>query len=262
MRGFLRPGRPNGKSATRSPGTDGDYKKIEPFQLGTPPPQQLSPHTSQQLVRSGRDVQSQQQSPTSTPIYDQQVQLTAVRSEKLSRRHSQTIHSRPSTDEPWISNSNVGARLEATAGSPSPSPLQAPPPVPESRTPSSLPPGAAHPATFGATVLGSHSNPQSPAGTQPPPQPWSNKLSKKLQTPTVNGIAPPPRANGHASGNSVQYSTANSRSGAESYDNGREGSVHSEDKDRGWTRGFFGSSREREREKEAQKELTRMIGGC
>jgi hypothetical protein len=49
---------------------------------------------------------------------------------------------------------------------------------------------------------------------------------------------------------------------AEVDDNGREGSIDSEEKDKGRVRGFFGSSREREREKEADKELTRMIGGC
>jgi hypothetical protein len=74
----------------------------------------------------------------------------------------------------------------------------------------------------------------------------------------MNGVALPPRMNGHASGNSAQY--ANGRSGAESHDNGGEGSIHSDDKDKSWTRGLFGSSKDKE--KEAQKELTRMIGAC
>lgn len=74
----------------------------------------------------------------------------------------------------------------------------------------------------------------------------------------MNGVALPPRVNGHASGNSLQY--VNGRSGTDSHDNGGEGSIHSEEI-KPW-RGIFGSSKEREREKEAQKELTRMIGGC
>ena len=265
MRGFLRPGRTNGKSATRSPGADGDYKKIEPFQLATPPPQQLSPHTAQPPVRSNRDVSPHQQSSTNTPIYEQQIQLAvAARPDKLPQPHSQTINPRASTDEPWVANNGPGGRPEATAVPALPS--QAPLPILESRTPSvpSLPPGAAQPATYGASPLGSHSSPQSPAGSQSPPQPWSSKqspavLTKKSQPPTLNGVALPSRPNGHASANSGQYSMSNSRSGAEGYDNAREGSIHSEDKS--WARGFFGSSRDKEREKEAQKELTRMIGG-
>jgi hypothetical protein len=38
--------------------------------------------------------------------------------------------------------------------------------------------------------------------------------------------------------------------------------IHSDEKDKSWARGFFGTSKEREREKETQKELTMMIGGC
>ena len=161
-------------------------------------------------------------------------------------------------------NSNPSARPETTAMSTLPS--QVPPPIPESRTPStpSLPPGAAQPVTYGASPLGSHSNPQSPAGTQSPSQPWSNKLSPtvptKSQPPTVNGIAPRLRANGNGYANDVQY--LNGLSGAESHENGGEGSTHSEEKDKSWARGFFGSSKERERERDAQKELTLMIGGC
>jgi hypothetical protein len=41
-----------------------------------------------------------------------------------------------------------------------------------------------------------------------------------------------------------------------------EGSIDPEEKDKGWARGFFGGSREKEREKETNKELTQMIGGC
>jgi len=240
---------------------------IEPFQLGTPPLQQPSSHTPSQ-VRSNPEPLLQQQSPTTTPIYDQQIKIAAERPEELSRRHSQTIPMRASTDEARTVNTNPSARLETPPMSALPS--QAPQSVPESRMPSapSLPPGAAQPATYGAPPLGSHSNPQSPAGTQSPSQLWSTKpspavLSRKPppQTRTMNGgvVPPPPRANGHASGNSAQY--PNGRPGAESHDNGGEGSIHSEEKVKGRTRGFFGNSKEREREKEAQKELTRMIGG-
>ena len=232
--------------------------KIEPF----PPPQPLPLHASQPPVRTNQDLPPNQQSPMTTPIYDQHTQ--PVRPEKLSRRLSQTIPLRASADEPRMVNSNPSARPETTAVSTLPP--QVPPPVPESRTPSapSLPPGAAQPITYGASPLGSHSNPQSPAGTQSPSQPWSNKLSppvpKKSQPPTVNGIAPPPRANGNGYINNVQY--PNGRSGAESHENGGEGSIHSEEKDKSWPFGFFGSSKEKEREKQAQQELTRMIGGC
>ena len=264
MKGFLRPSRPNGKPPARSPGADRDYKKIDPY-FGTPPPSQPSPHATQQPVRIPRDILSQQQSPTNTPIYEQHAHVGQTRNEKLSRRHSQTIPPRGSMDETWVTVNNPSARPETTPV-PVP-PLQAPPLIPESRTSSSpsLPPGAAQPVTYGASPLGSHSNPQSPAGTPSPSQPWASKPSlvvppKKSQPPTMNGVAPPPRTNGHTSGNSVQYT--NGRSVAESHDNGGEGSIHSDERDKSWARGFFGSSKEREREKEAQKELTRMIGRC
>lgn len=271
MKGFLRPNRPNGKPNTRSPGADRDYKKIDPY-LGAPPPSQLSPSphaTQQQPVRGNRDILSQQQSPTTTPIYEKHAHLAHPRNEKLSRRHSQTIPPRAtSIDDTWVAVNNPSPHLETT---PVPLlPLQPPPPIPESRTPSapSLPPGAAQPqpVTYGVSPLGTNSNPQSPAGPQSPSQAWSNRSSpampppKKSQPPTMNGVAPPPRTNGHASGNSIQYTS--SRSVAESHDNGGEGSIHSDERDKSWARGFFGSSKEREREREAQKELTRMIGGC
>src|SRR5258706_2048288 len=148
MKGFLRPSRPNGKPATRSPGADRDYKKIDPY-LGTPPPSQLSPSphaTQQQPVRSNRDLLSQQQSPATTPIYEKHAHLVYPRNENPSRRHSQTIPPRAaSVDETWVTVNNPSPLLETT---PVPLlPLQPPPPIPESRTPSapSLPPGAAQP---------------------------------------------------------------------------------------------------------------------
>ena len=267
MKGFLRPSRPNGKPVIRSPGADQGYKKIDPF-FETPPPSQPSPHPTQRPPRSNRDILPQQQSPTNTPIYEKHSQHSHPQNEPLSRRHSQTIHPRASIDDPWVTITNVNEPPDTTPVSALP--LQAPPPTPDPRTPSvpSLPPGAAQPVAYGAAPLVNHSNPQSPAGTQSPSQPWSNKPSppvvtpKRSQPPTINSIAPPPppRTNGHASGNSVQY--PNGRSVAESHDNGGEGSIHSDDRDKSWARGFFGSSREKEREREAQKELTRMIGPC
>jgi hypothetical protein len=274
MKGFLRPSRPNnGKPVARSPGVDRDYKKIDPY-FETPPPSQPSPHATRQPARSNQSILPQQQSPTNTPIYEKLNQLSHAQNEKLSRRHSQTIHPRASMDEPWVQVDNPSALPEPIPVSALP--LQAPPPIPESRTPSAppLPPGAAQPVTYGGAIpLGSHSNPQSPAGIQPPSQPWSSKPSllpaappKKSQpqppppTVNVNGIPPPARTNGHAASNNIQY--ANGRSLPESHDNGGEGSIHSDEKDKSWARGFFGTSKEREREKEAQKELTRMIGMC
>ena len=251
--------RTNGKSTTRSP-TPGGYGIIEPFQLETPPPQQLPPHTPLPPVHSNRDPLLAQPPPATTPIYDKQIKLASERTEDRSRP-LQTLPPRASTDEPRMVNTNPSARPETLPMSALPS--QAPPPIQDSRMPSapSLPPGAAQPVTYGASPLGSHSNPQSPAGPQSPSQPWSNKASpavlnkKQQQPPTAL-----PRTNGHASGNSVQY--PNGRPGADGHDNGGEGSIHSEEKDKGWARGFFGTSKEREREKEAQRELTRMIGRC
>jgi len=69
----------------------------------------------------------------------------------------------------------------------------------------------------------------------------------------VNGIAPPLRANGNGYVDNVRR--PNGRSGAEGHENGGEGSI--QEKAWSWARGFL-----QEREKEAQKELTRVISGC
>ena len=67
-----------------------------------------------------------------------------------------------------------------------------------------------------------------------------------------------PRTNEYPSSDSAQY--ANARSGSGSHDNDGEGSYETEGRDKGWARGLFATSKEREREKGAQRELTRMIG--
>lgn len=258
----LFPRGPNGKPTTKSPTP---YKIIEPFPLETQPPQQPASHTPLPSHHSNRDPLLPQPSPTTTPIYDKQIRLVSDRSEERSPPPSQMLPPRPSMDEPRMVNTNPGTRLETPPISALPS--QVPLPIQEGRTSSApaLPPGAAQPVTYRTSPPASHSNPQSPAGPQSPSQPWSNKsssavLTKKAQPPPMNGVALPPRANGHTSGNSVQY--PNGRPGPDSHDNGGEGSIHSEEKDKFWGLGFFGSSKEREREKEAQKELTRMIGRC
>jgi hypothetical protein len=62
--------------------------------------------------------------------------------------------------------------------------------------------------------------------------------------------------------NRIRSIFASDRSGGESHDGGDDGSIHSEEKDKSWARGLLGSSKEREREKGAQREVTRMIRGC
>ena len=147
------------------------------------------------------------------------------------------------------------ARFEEVAVSASQS--QAPPPIPESRTHFGvfLPPGAA----YEVGSPGSYTFKQGAASTQPPSKQLPAVLIKESD-PSMNRNVRPPRTYEHAGSNSIQYS--NGRTVAENHDNGGEGSIHSDDRDKSWARGFFGSSREKEREREAQKELTRMIGPC
>ena len=88
-------------------------------------------------------------------------------------------------------------------------------------------PRAAQAVTYGAGLLGSSTFTQSLAFTQPLTQSSSTKPVPAIpivqsQQP-INGIACPPRAYGHASGNSVQY--ANYRSVLESHDNVGDGST-------------------------------------
>ena len=222
-----------------------DYMTIEPFQLWPSPPPQLSP---EQPVYSDRDTLPQQPI-ISTTIYDQG-------SPQLPRRHSQTIHPRTATYDVWLKHVDFSARLETE--SVTMSPLQALPPIPESRTPlvPFLLPSTAH----GVGSLDSYTSKQGPAGTQPPS---SNKLSPAVTEtpgPSMNGNVRLPRTYGHVKCNSVKY--GNGLSGVESPDDGDGGSIHSQDYGEGWVSSIFGRSKEREREKEALKELRRMIGAC
>jgi hypothetical protein len=214
--------------------------KIEPFGPLTPPPLQLSPFATQQPVHSNRDVLSQQQLLTNTTIYGQQ--------------QPQTVYPGEFTD---VKNSD---HLEKEAVFTSQ--LQTPPPIPVSQVPLArvLPPRTA----YGVGSLGRYTFKQGSASPQPPSQPWSNKplpavLTEKSQ-PSISGIARPPRTQGRASGDSVEH--ANDRPGVKSHDKARDDSIHYEEKDKSPARGFFGSPKEREREKGPQKELTRMIGVC
>jgi hypothetical protein len=238
-------------------GAYGDYKKIEPFYFGTPLPPQQSPHATEQPVHSSHDVLSQQPPLTNITTYGQEFQTTAAQPVTW---HSQTIYPRVSTDEDRVPIGNVSASIEQEAVSMSQS--QVPLPVPEGQTFSApvLPPNAA----YGVGSLGTYTFKHGPAGVQPPSQPWSNTSSPAVLTEEseslTNGIAWPPPTHGHASGDSVEYS--NGRSGAESHGNDGDDSIHYEEKDKRWGRGLFGSSKDRERGKEDQKELTRMIGKC
>jgi hypothetical protein len=107
-------------------------------------------------------------------------------------------------------------------------------------------------ATYGVGSLGSYTFKQGPAGIQPPSQPWSNKPSPAVLT------GPQTLTNG------ISVECANGRSGVESRDNSGDDSIRYEEKEKGKlrARGLFGGSKGREREKEDQKELIRMIGKC
>jgi hypothetical protein len=61
--------------------------------------------------------------------------------------------------------------------------------------------------------------------------------------------------------NRIRNIFSSDHSGGESHDDGGDGSTHSEEKDKSWALGFFGSSKGKELEKEAQRELSRIIGG-
>ena len=230
-----------------------DYMVIEPFWPSPPP--QLSPHPTEQPVYSNRDTVTQQQPLISTMIYGLQSRPTVSQAGELSRRHSQTIYPRTVTDDGWMENDGFGARFGKESVSTSQS--QVPPPIPESQTPLApfLPPSAA----YGVGSLGSYTFKQGRAGTQPPS---SNKLSPAFRTVksdlSMNGNVRLPRTYGHASGNSEQH--GNGLSGVGSPDDGDDGWIHSQEQDN-WVRSIFGSSKEGGREKEALKELRRMIGG-
>jgi hypothetical protein len=81
-------------------------------------------------------------------------------------------------------------------------------------------------------------------------------------TPTPENQPTPISPIQELSRNRIRNFFSGDRSGGGNHDNGDEESIHSEEKDNSWARGFFGSPKERERGKEAQREVTRMIGGC
>ena len=133
--------------------------------------------------------------------------------------------------------------------------LQAQPPIPEVETPSApfLRPGAAQAVTHGASSLDRYTS-----------QPWPNRQSPadpiKLSPSPINHFGPPPSTHDPSVGTSTQYD--NDRSGVEGHDDDSDGSISSEEHGMSWVRGFFGISKEREREKDALNELARMVGGC
>ena len=231
------------------PDTEPDVEKIiEPFPWT--PPQPLSPHATEQPVYRDHDVVSKQQPLLNTTIYGQQFQPPATQIFRQDAVYQRTY----AEDRP--ENDDFSARLEACTekGAVSMSQLQALPPIPEVRTPSApfLPLGATRAVTYGASPLDRYTS-----------QPWSDTSSPavpvKQSLSRINDFYPPPSTHGNSTGTSTQYN--NDRSGVEGHNDG-SGSIPSEENEKSWVRGLFGSSKEREREKDALKELVRMIGGC
>jgi len=180
--------------------------------------------------------------------------------EQPSQRSSQMTYPGTVRGEDWMGIDDFSSHVENGAVSASQSQVLLP--IPEIQTPLTpfLQPGAA----YGVRSLGDHTFKQGLADTQPPSQLLPNRLLPAILTETsglsMGGIARLPRTYGHIRDNSVQY--GNGRSGVERRDNGGDGSIHSQEKGKVWARGIFGSSKEKENEKEALKELSRIIGGC
>ena len=95
----------------------------------------------------------------------------------------------------------------------------------------------------------------------PPPQPspeqpvYSNRDTLLHQQPIISTTI-------YYQPSRPTVAQAGELSGVEGLDHGDHGLSPSQDHGEGWVRSIFGRSKEREHEKEALKELRKMIGGC
>ena len=244
VRNFFGLSRARQEYKNTEPDVERDHQILEPFPWT--PPQPLSPHAAEQPVYSDRDVVSKQQPLLNTTVYGRHFQPPATQIFRHGAVYQRTYA------EDWTKFDDFRACLEVSTEKGVVS-RQALPPIPGVQTPSApfLPPGAAQAIIYEAGSLDRYTS-----------QPWSNKPSPvlvKQSLSPINHFGPPTPMHDHSTGASVQYD--NDRSSVEGHNDG-DGSIPSEENDKSWVRGLFGSSKERGRERDALKELCRMIGGC
>ncbi len=137
-------------------------------------------------------------------------------------------------------------------------------PPPNQAPSTTLLPGAAQAVTSGASSLDSYTFIHNQDVIPPPSQPWPNKPSLAVpieqSLSLINNFDAPPLTYDQSPGTSILYDDV--LSGVEGHNNDGDGLIHPEENDKRWAHGFFGSSKERDHEKDAFNELVRLVGGC